>query len=296
MIKIKVPASSANIGPGFDSIGLAIGRYLRLDVTPSDQWEFIHQTELVPDVNHYSNHFIYKIAQDVAKRFKKTLKPAHVVMYSDIPLARGLGSSASAIVAAIELANQLAKLKLSTEDKLKLAIDIEGHPDNVAPCLLGGFIVSASVDGKTHYKKLAAFDTDAIIYIPDFEVKTDEARKVLPKKFQMDKAAKASSFANMMLVSLLEKDYTLAGQMMQADLFHEPYRAKLIPHYDHLKSLAQKNGAYATIISGAGPTMISFVPANRTEEIINKASQAYPNFEVTQVTLDNIGLRTEKKS
>lgn len=296
MIKIKVPASSANIGPGFDSIGLAVGRYLELDVTASDSWEFIHQTDLVPNVKHYSNHFIYKIAKNLARRFNQTLQPARVIMHSEIPLARGLGSSASAIVAAIELANQLADLKLSTDDKLALAIEIEGHPDNVAPCLLGGFIVSAYAEDRTHYAKLPAFETDAIIYIPDFEVKTEEARKVLPESFQMDEAAQASSIANMMLASLLTKDYQVAGKMMQADLFHEPYRAKLIPHHHHLKSIAQANGAYGTIISGAGPTMLSFAPTEKTEQIIKHVSEAYPNFEVTKVSLDNTGLTVEKKS
>ncbi len=290
MFEIKVPASSANVGPGFDSAGIAIGRYLTLEVNKSNKWTFVHDTDLIPEVLFYKNHFIYKIAQQVADDQKIKIPPAHVIMRSEIPLARGLGSSASAIVAGIELANQLGELNLSTAEKLDYAVKIEGHPDNVAPCLLGGFIISTVIDGETYYKKLPSFKTDAIIYIPNFEVKTDHARKVLPKTFTIDEATQASAIGNVMLSALLTEDYVLAGKMMEADLFHEPYRAKLIPHYEKLQTIAKDSGAYGTIISGAGPTMISFAPKNRTNQIIKKTKQAFPDFDINTVSLDNKGL------
>lgn len=290
MVVIKVPASSANVGPGFDSAGIAVGRYLTLEVTEANEWHFIHKTDLIPDVLHYENHYIYKVAQHVAQAKAVDLTPATIVMDSDIPLARGLGSSASAIIAGIELANQLGNLALTQTEKLEFAVEIEGHPDNVAPCLLGGFIVSTVINGETFYKKMPSFNTDAIIYIPDFEVKTDDARKVLPTELPMAEAAQASSIGNVMLSALLTEDYELAGLMMENDLFHEPYRSKLIPHYQHVQALAKENGALGTIISGAGPTMISFVPKGKSKAIIDSVSKAYPNFEVTNVTLDNAGL------
>ena len=290
MFEIKVPASSANVGPGFDSAGIAVGRYLTLEVTKSKKWKFIHDTELIPDVLHYKNHFIYKIAKQVADDKQIVLYPAYVIMRSEIPLARGLGSSASAIVAGIELANQLGELNLTESEKLAYAVNFEGHPDNVAPCLLGGFIVSTVINGETFYKKLPSFNTDAIIYIPNFEVKTENARKVLPKTFTIKEATQASAIGNVMLSALLTEDYELAGKMMEADLFHEPYRAKLIPHYKKLQTLAKEFGAYGTIISGAGPTMISFVPKSKTKEIIQETKDAFPDFEITKITLDNQGL------
>lgn len=290
MIEIKVPASSANVGPGFDSAGIAVGRYLTLEVTKSNKWEFIHDTKLIPDVLHYKNHFIYKIAKQVADDKQIKLSPAQIIMKSEIPLARGLGSSASAIVAGIELANQLGELNLTESEKLAYAVKIEGHPDNVAPCLLGGFIVSTVINDETIYKKLPSFNTDAIIYIPNFEVKTENARKVLPKTFTIDEATQASAIGNVMLSALLTEDYELAGKMMEADLFHEPYRAKLIPHYKELQTLAKNHGAYGTIISGAGPTMISFVPKSKTNEIIQETKKAFPDFEISTIALDNEGL------
>src|SRR5699024_9797675 len=129
MFEIKVPASSANFGPCFDSAGIAISKYLTLEVTKSSKWKFIHNTELIPDISHYKNHFIYKIAKQVADDKQAKLNPAEVVMNTEIALARGLGSSASAIVAGIELASKIADLNISTTDKLVHDIKYERHPD-----------------------------------------------------------------------------------------------------------------------------------------------------------------------
>src|SRR5699024_2960443 len=120
-------------------------------------------------------------AKRVAKSYNKELVPAHIEVASDIPLARGLGSSASAIIAGIELANQLLDLELSTEDKLMHATNIEGHPDNVAAALLGGFILAVQLEenAEVDYIKLPELDLDVVMYIPNVELKTSDARKVL---------------------------------------------------------------------------------------------------------------------
>src|SRR5699024_9652742 len=290
MFEIKVHASSPNVDPVFDSAGIAVGIYLTLEVTKRIKWKFINDTDLIRDVLHFHIYFIYKITKQVASDKNVVLNPAQIIMRSDIPLGRGLGSSASAIIAGIELANQFGELHLTESEKLAYAVKIEGHPDNVAPCLLGGFIVSTVINDETFYKKLPSFNTEAIIYIPNFEVKTENARKVLPKTFSINEATQASAIGNVMLSSLLTEDYELAGKMMEADLFHEPYRAKLIPHYEKLQLLAKDFGAYGTIISGAGPTMISFVPKNKTSKIIQEAKTVFPDFEITTITLDNDGL------
>ena len=185
MLKIRVPASSANIGPGFDSVGVAVGRYLELNVSKSDQWHFTHTTSAIPEVRHYRDHYIYKVAMKVAKWHDCKLPACDVEMYSEIPLARGLGSSASAIVAGIELTNQLCQLNLSEDEKLSHAVRIEGHPDNVAPALLGGFVVTVQIGKQTSYKQLPPMEADLVIYIPDFELRTEDARGVLPGTFQM---------------------------------------------------------------------------------------------------------------
>lgn len=294
MFKIRVPASSANVGPGFDSAGIALSRYLTITVQQSDQWHFEHLTDLVPMVDHYTNHYIYIIAMQVATWYDCKLPPCHITMESDIPLARGLGSSASAIVASIELANQLCQLELTEKEKLDLAVKIEGHPDNVAAALLGSFVISVKMADETSYKKLPGLDMDLVLYIPSFELKTEDSRKVLPEQFQMKDAATASGISNLMVSSLLMGDYELAGKMMESDLFHESYRAKLIPNYYEIRTKAREFGAFGTVISGAGPTMISFVPNGKGKEIATKMKEIFPDYEIEAEQIDEKGLYVEK--
>lgn len=293
MFTIKVPASSANIGPGFDSAGVALSLYLTLHVTEADEWKFVHKTPLIPPVRNYRDHYIYKVAKQVAEWNNCELTPCHVEMDSEIPLARGLGSSASAIIAGIELANQICNLNLSVEEKLDYAVRIEGHPDNVAACLLGGFVVTVKMGDEATYKKLPAIDTDLVVYIPNLELKTEDSRKVLPKEFKMKDAATASGVSNLMISALITGDYELAGKMMESDLFHETYRAKLIPNYYEIRSNARELGAYGTVISGAGPTMISFVPNGKGEEIATEMQQVLPDYKVLALALDEQGLQVK---
>jgi len=291
---IKVPASSANIGPGFDSAGIAIERYLTLTVTPSDEWIFDHQSPLLPDINHYENHFIYKIAKKIAAEYGKELTSARIAVDTEIPLARGMGSSASAIVAAIELANRLAGLDLSDEQKLKHAVKIEGHPDNVAPALFGGFVTAVQIEQDLDYLILPEIDVDLIVYIPSFELKTEDARKVLPDAYPRPVATSASAISSLMIAAFMKGDYELAGKMMERDLFHETYRARLIPRYDEIKREAKANNAYATVISGAGPTTISFVPSGKGEEIARKMQSLLPDYEVASLRIDTEGMKVSE--
>lgn len=290
MFEITVPASSANVGPGFDSAGIALSRYLTLTVEKAGDWKFSHTNDVVPEAEHYKDHYIYITAHKIADWYNCTLQPCHIKMHSEIPLARGLGSSASAIVASIELVNQLCHLQLTEDEKLALAVKIEGHPDNVAAALLGGFVISVKMGEETSYKKLPSLDMDLVVYIPSFELKTEDSRKVLPEQFQMKDAATASGISNLMVSSLLTGDYKLAGKMMESDLFHESYRAKLIPNYYELRSHARELGAFGTVISGAGPTMISFVPEGEGKRIAQEMKELFPDYDIAALTIDEAGL------
>lgn len=289
---ITVPASTANIGPGFDSMGIALSRYLTLHVFIQDNWEFEHVSDLLPEDVSHANHFIFQTALKVANRYQTELLPCKVRIISDIPFARGLGSSATAVIASIELANQLCNLSLSLQEKLELATEIEGHPDNVAPSLLGGLIItSPSSGGSVDYLKAEKLDLDIILYIPNTELKTDESRKVLPDVFSREYASVASGISNLMIAALLTKDYPLAGKMMEKDQFHEPFRAKLIPNYHEIRSEAKKYGAFGSVISGAGPSMISFVPSEDANHIKNKMKCFLPDYEVISLGIDYNGIQ-----
>lgn len=292
-LTITVPASSANIGPGFDSAGVAINRYLRLQVNTCNKWEIIHNSNNLPIVKDFKSHLVYQVAIKMAAKYNKHLPSCVINMESNIPLARGLGSSAAAVVAGIELANQLCDLLLTSEQKLHYATIFEGHADNVAPALFGGFVITAKTkENNTNYISLQRPNMDIVLFIPNFELKTTEARSILPKTLPYETAAKANGISNLMIASFLAKDYVTAGQMMEQDLFHEPYRAKLIPHYDEIIEHAKKDGAYGTVISGAGPTMISFVPKGKGINIAKTMKEVFPSkFDIIEAEIVQQGVQ-----
>jgi homoserine kinase len=288
--QISVPATSANIGPGFDSMGLALNLYLTLQVEESEEWEFIPASFSNSPI-HYEEHFIYKIAKQIAERHNKTLPSCKVKEISEIPLARGLGSSASAILAGMEIANQVCHLNLSTDDKLRYGTEMEGHPDNIAPALFGGLVISADFGEEIVHIDLPNLELDTVVYIPRVKLKTEAARKVLPDAYPIKTAVKASGIGNLVVAALLQGDYKLAGRMMERDLFHEPYRKELIPNYDKIREEAKQQGAYSTILSGAGPTLISFVPAGQGTTNAKALQQILPDYNVKALNICTEGLQ-----
>ncbi|WP_164670893.1 homoserine kinase [Virgibacillus doumboii] len=292
---ISIPASSANMGPGFDSAGLALNRFLTLDVKEQEKWEFV-QKNFLPSSQELADHFIYQVANQVARKHQKILPACKVTVSSEIPLARGLGSSASAILAGIELANQLCDLALTNYQKLYYGTEIEGHPDNIAPSLFGGIVITAGTQhNNVEYIQIPAPGLDVVAFIPDIELKTEAARGVLPADFPRKIATSASAMSNVMIASLLSGDYDLAGKMMESDQFHEPYRAGLIPNYQSIRQDAKKEGAFGTVISGAGPTMISFVPEGKATMICERMEAKLSDYKVAALKINHNGLQVRKK-
>lgn len=250
---IKVPASSANLGPGFDSIGMAVSLFLTVEVIgESNTWQVDHDLE---DLPHDETNLIVQSALKTSP----TLKPQHLKVTSKIPLAHGLGSSSSAIIAGIELANQIDHINLTNEQKVELASQIEGHPDNVAPAILGGLVVGSFVNQHFDVVQLPLPPFEFIAYIPEYNLKTKTARSVLPQDLAYSEATHASAIANTLVASLAMGKYEQAGELFQADLFHEPYRQKLVPELQKIRQLGQKHHALATYLSGAGPTVMTII-------------------------------------
>ncbi|WP_179234242.1 homoserine kinase [Heyndrickxia coagulans] len=292
---IRVPASTANLGPGFDSVGMALNRFLTLEVRDSEEWVFEQVSPLLPPLPKDSDPFILKIARQVADLYGVQLAPCKVIVDSEIPLARGLGSSASAVVAGIELANFAGNLGLSLAEKLDIASRIEGHPDNVAASLFGGLVVSAEQgDGRVEVVPFFDIMADLLLFIPDYELKTEDARKVLPDFYTRKEAVKGSAASNLFIAALISGQYELAGKMMEQDRFHEPYRTKLIPEFLEIRRLAKSLGAYGTVISGAGPTVISLVPSGQAEAMAETIHAHFPHVLVEPAKIDRTGLSVEK--
>lgn len=259
---IKVPATTANLGPGFDSCGLALSLYLTLHVgEETPDWIIDHHYG--DDVSHDKTNLIITTALSIAPG----INPRQLWMECDIPIARGLGSSSAAIVAGVELANVCAKLKLTNDEKVAIASKIEGHPDNVAPAILGNFVIGAKLDNADYSVRHKFPDCAILAFVPNTQLLTSESRAVLPESMSFRDAVKASSIANVLIAALLQDDLKLAGKMMELDMWHENYRAKLIPHLLPIRKLVKEKGAYAACLSGAGPTILVFAPRKRITEL-----------------------------
>ena len=289
-MKIIVPATSANVGPGFDSVGVAVTKYLEIQVCEErEEWMIEHQ--LGKWIPRDERNLLLKIALQIVP----DLQPRRLKMISDIPLARGLGSSSSVIVAGIELANQLGNLKLSDQDKLQLATKIEGHPDNVAPAIYGNLVIASSVEGQVS-AVVAPFPECAFLaYIPNYELRTRDSRGVLPKKLSYKEAVAASSIANVAIASLLTGDMVKAGQAIESDLFHERYRQELVREFATIKKVAKRNGAYATYLSGAGPTVMVLADPDKIPKIKAELEKQPFKGKLHDLQVDTQGVRVEEK-
>ncbi|WEV45699.1 homoserine kinase [Streptococcaceae bacterium ESL0687] len=285
-MKIIVPASSANIGPGFDSVGLALDLYLEIEVLEkSDKWLVEHN--LGADIPQDEANLLIASALKIAS----DLQPHHIRMTSAIPLARGLGSSSSVIVAGIELANGLANLELSSDDKIQLATKIEGHPDNVAPAILGNLVVASTVDNKTTVVASDFPDAAFVSFIPNYQLLTADSRGVLPETLSYKEAVAASSIANVAIAALLKGDLVKAGLMIESDLFHEKYRRSLVKEFSPIRKLAHKHGAYASYLSGAGPTVMVICPRDKEDLLVADLEALNLDGEILSLNVDTKGVR-----
>lgn len=288
---ISIPASTANLGPGFDSIGIALDKYLELEVELGFDWKIINLSGNLPDVPNPLDHLIVQAAEKTAELHGFSLPPCTVRVKSEIPLARGMGSSASAIVAGIELANQIMELHLTAQDKLKVATLMEGHPDNAAASIYGGFTISSNAaNGEINVFHANHIEASFVLFIPNFELKTTMARQVLPDSYSRQEAAQASAIANLLTAAFLSSAFEQVGTYMEQDLFHEPYRLDMIPQSKEIKIAAKQVGAYGTCISGAGPTLLSLVEKGTEQDFISKLKGQFPDFNLVEVPMNRTGI------
>ena len=287
-MRITVPATSANVGPGFDSVGIAVSKYLTIDVLEAQEnWWIEH--DLGEEIPSNEENLLLQTALQVAP----DMAPHRLKMTSEVPLARGLGSSSSVIVAGIELANQLGKLSLSDEDKLEIATKIEGHPDNVAPAIFGNLVVASYVDQQTNHLVLPFPECALVAFVPNYELKTSDSRNVLPSEWTYKEAVAASAIANVAIAALAKGDLRVAGKAIEADRFHERYRQQLVAEFPQVKEVAHQHDAYATYLSGAGPTIMTILPVEHSEAFAKDLESKDLNGQVFSLKIDTTGVKIE---
>jgi len=271
-IHIRVPATSANCGPGFDSLGLALTLYNDFYYTIGDDFEGFHlqvegegEDQLKAGESNLAFASFLRVWNRYTGRQKIGIK---VRMHNRIPLAHGLGSSSTAIVAGIEAANALLDTRLNPMQLLKIANDIEGHPDNVAPAILGGFTVSYEKDGKPYsLKVIPPRPLKFIAAVPEQPLATAVARKAIPATVPHADAVFNESRSALLVGALLTGQYEFLGSALE-DRLHTPYRAKFIPGLSAVFKAAVEAGAYNCIISGAGSTLLAYADPNANLQII----------------------------
>ncbi|MET3208248.1 UNVERIFIED_CONTAM: homoserine kinase [Paenibacillus sp. PvR008] len=261
--RVRVPASTANLGPGFDTLGMALSLYAWVELKESGQTAFHLYGDEMNGIPQDKTNLIYKVAQMVFREAGVSVPELDISMYSDIPLTRGLGSSASAIVGALVAANALIGSPLSDSKLFDMASAIEKHPDNVGASLFGG-IITAMWDGK--HAKYLRLEPDAnleiLVVIPDFQLSTSKAREVLPTHVSLKDAVYNVSHASMLVAALASGRTDLIAEAMQ-DRLHQPYRADLVPGMTEILQDAHHYGALGVALSGAGPTLLAL--ADRRE-------------------------------
>ncbi|MCY3039560.1 homoserine kinase [Aerococcus sp. JJEM-2022c] len=291
MQRVIVPATSANLGPGFDSIGVAVDLYLRVDIIgPSQEWEIRHN--LGEDVPTDENNLLIKTILDLAPK----TPPQQLYMHSQIPITRGLGSSSSAIVAAIEIVDYLNQFQWSLSHKINLANKIEGHPDNIAPCLAGGLVIGVAIGSEEVIWSKEVFpNTRLIATVPHYQLSTKKAREVLPDQLSYADAVRANGMGNVLVSKLMEGNLDDAGRLMEQDYFHKPYRKSLVPELEQVRQLLKGvPGVYGTYLSGAGPTVMTMVQASHSQEIKDLLGASLEEVSLYDLAIDDKGSRFEE--
>lgn len=265
-ITLHTPASTANLGPGFDCLGLALALYntIEADVVDDVTTQIEIEGEGVDQLPHDERNLISRAAHTLWQHVGRQPLALRIKSINDIPLGSGLGSSAAATIGGLSLANALLDHPLAKSDLLQLAYQIEGHADNATAALLGGLtIVSAHAD-ELLYTHIDAPALAVVIALPDIALATHDARGVLPQQVRLSDAIFNMGSALLVVQALQAGDYKMLAQTMQ-DRLHQPYRRMLIRGYDDVERAAIDSGAAAVVLSGAGPSLAAFTDHGHTQ-------------------------------
>lgn len=281
MVKVLTPATSANIGPGFDCLGIAYNLYNEFEVELSDKL-IIEGC----DLKYQNENNLFYIGFNSVKERLNRYEKCKVIIHSNIPVSRGLGSSASLIVAGVLSANNLFGNKLFLEELFEIATKIEGHPDNIAPCMFGGFTCAYQNEKPEYIHLNVSNSLRYTLIIPDYELSTSQSRSVLPKNYNRQDVVFNIS-RNVLLIKAFESgDEKLIKEALQ-DKIHQPYRKELIKDYDRIEKICLDNKAISMVLSGAGPTMLAI---SKIDNLSSKIKQSLPeNYLILDLNLNSKG-------
>ena len=256
---IKAPASSANLGPGFDALGLALDLWNTVTIdTEGAPGEVVNEGPEAGMLAGHRNLTVHAM-ETLARDRKRQLPDFAIVARTEIPVSRGLGSSAAALVAGLMAANHLLELDLTQDELYRYALRMEGHGDNVGAAIYGGAVLAVpGLERPVQLTDGTGLGLVAVVYIPEATGATWAARAALPHEVPLPDAALNLSTTAGLSIGLLTADHALIAAGMR-DMLHEPYRARLFPHLDAMKATARDHGAVGAALSGAGSTVLALV-------------------------------------
>ncbi len=264
-MRLKVPATTTNFGAGFDTFGLALNLYNTFEVYESDAFGVEIEGE-GRNLPKDENNLVIRVYKRACEVFGKEPKPFKLKQTNRVPTARGLGSSATAIVGGILIFEKLHKRELTLRDKLSVAFEFENHPDNLLPALVGGFVVCAQDDVLTYNRLRFPEELSLVFAVPEFELSTEEARRVIREEVPLRDAVFNIQRASLFVSALTSRRFDLL-RIATEDALHQPYRAKLIPGFRDVLEAGYRQGAYAVFLSGAGPTVCAITSEERAEPV-----------------------------
>ena len=298
MFKVKVPASSANLGPGFDCMGVALGLYCETVFEETDAGIHINITK---EGNSYvpqdENNLVIRSMKHLYSKAGKVLDGVRININSDIPVTRGLGSSSAAIISGLVGANHMLGDKFSADELLYAAYEIEGHPDNVTPALLGGFTVSLCDNKKIVYSKTSVLPKIKFAaMMPDFYLSTRRSRALIPEYTRMKNATYNIARSSLLAAAFSKGDTDLFSVCLR-DRIHQKYRFPHIRSGEYIIRAAKRFGASGGFISGAGPTIMCIVCSDYDEfefRMNSLIKTNLPNWRLVMLDADNDGVVIEK--
>lgn len=296
-VKVRVPGSSANLGPGFDSLGLALTIYNYIEAEETDKGLTIEilDAETKEFLPTDEKNLVYKAMKYLFEQADYKMRGLKLTLSSQVPVTRGLGSSSACIVGGLVAANELCGKKFTPRELITMATKLEGHSDNVTAAYLGGFTVSVfEKDEVFYYSHKIKGDLKCLVLIPDYAVTTQKARNTLPGYYPKKDVAYNISHASLLVASMISGNYENLLCAID-DRVHEPYRKVFIDGYQKLYNKLKSYGALGTFISGSGPTLASIVEADDAEmfyeDIKEYTDRAFPSWSVKLLDIDNEGAK-----
>ncbi len=296
MITVRVPATSANLGAGFDALGLAVNLYNTVSLQESDQLEISScDGSIVPTG---PDNLIYTSIKYLYDLCDQRLDGMKIVQGNNIPMTRGLGSSSACIIGGLYGANQLLGNPFDTDDLVNIAAKIEGHPDNTTPALLGGIVTAVGAADRVYWvKQELDHRLQFVAIVPDFPMSTAEARICLPETIPHQVARHNLSRAALFSASLLQGKYENLKESVD-DKLHQPFRLGLISKSQEVINHTYQQQAYATYLSGAGPTLMSIVAEEQDNFVSNMRQfldqQGLYGWQIHRLSIDNQGAHLVK--